>query len=200
MKYTVIALSIVLISATSLMLDAASAPKYELVFADKTTDKFALWKYFGGDEFPGAKGSLTLDKRVRKRGSASMRLDGDFSGGGAYVAIVTSFKNLKQDANGIVFYARAQNIQELSLRLTDSSGQTHQIPRFQVSDKKWTLHRFSFKELEKKHESWGGKADGTFVPPLKGMSFVIGGKRASNTKNKKMSLWIDDVALDVSKK
>ena len=178
---------------------SAAASKYELLFADKTTDKFGLWKYFGGDEFPGAKGALVLDKRVRKRGSAAMRLEGDFSGGGAYVSAVISVKNLKDTVNGLVFYARAENIQEMSLRITDSSGQTHQIPGFQVTNKKWTLHKFDLSALEKKHESWGGKADGKWHPPLKGISFVIGGKRAMNSKSKKMALWIDDVAVDVTK-
>ncbi len=178
---------------------SAYGADYTLLFTDKISDKHGTWKYFGGDEFPGATGMLSLDKRQRQRGAAAMRLDADFTGGGAYVCALTKVTNLKKEAKGIVFFARAENTQQITLRLTDSSGQTHQIPGFQVG-KKWEMIKYDFSGLEKKHESWGGKADGKWNPPIIGISFLVGGNKISNTKIKKASLWIDDIALDVSKK
>src|SRR5579864_1840660 len=38
------------------------------------------WKYIGGEEFPGAKGSLALDGGVAHGGKSSYRLEADFCG------------------------------------------------------------------------------------------------------------------------
>ena len=43
------------------------------------------WKFVGGEEFPGAKGSFVRDTGRSHGGKASYRLDADFRGGGAYV-------------------------------------------------------------------------------------------------------------------
>jgi hypothetical protein len=49
------------------------------------------WSYVGGQEFPGAKGSLARDVSVAHGGSASYRLQADFTGGGAYADVRRSF-------------------------------------------------------------------------------------------------------------
>ncbi len=45
------------------------------------------WRFVGGEEFPGAKGSLRRDTSRSHGGKASCRLVADFRGGGAYVGI-----------------------------------------------------------------------------------------------------------------
>jgi hypothetical protein len=58
------------------------------------------WKYIDGREFPGAKGSLTLDAADAHGGKRSYKLEADFSGGGAYVGVWRDLASLKgRDVN-----------------------------------------------------------------------------------------------------
>ena len=52
------------------------------------------WEYVGGWEFPGAKGSLEWDEAVAHKGKGSLRLDADFTKGGAYVGLWKRFGEL----------------------------------------------------------------------------------------------------------
>jgi len=72
-------------------LAAGEAPKPEVAAAESrvSLDDFEAdpqgWKFIGGQEFPGAKGSLERDTGTAHGGKGSYRLQADFSGGGAYV-------------------------------------------------------------------------------------------------------------------
>ncbi len=49
------------------------------------------WRFSRGEEFPGAKGALTITKDA---GQTCLELAGDFTGGGAYVAAIKDLKEL----------------------------------------------------------------------------------------------------------
>ena len=53
------------------------------------------WKFVGGEEFPGAKGSLARDATRAHGGKASYKLDANFEGGGAYVGNHPAAKHKK---------------------------------------------------------------------------------------------------------
>src|SRR5688500_179520 len=67
------------------------------------------WSFVGGEEFPGAKGSLVLDSAVAHGGTRSYRLSADFTGGGAYVGTWRTLDVLQgQDFTEIRFWAKAE--------------------------------------------------------------------------------------------
>ena len=54
-----------------------------LVKLDEVEDGRTEWTFDNGQEFPGAKGSLTIVKDGPTPGQTCLKLAGDFSGGGA---------------------------------------------------------------------------------------------------------------------
>lgn len=85
------------------------------------------WKFVGGEEFPGAKGSLQRDLSRAHGGKGSYRLDADFRGGGAYVG---TWKDLASaglpDVEQFRLWVRTKNLKRLGVRIVDESGQCHQ--------------------------------------------------------------------------
>jgi hypothetical protein len=87
----------------------------------------ATWKYVGGQEYPGAKGGVSVDSTVAHGGKRSYRLEADFSGGGAYVGIwrnlgVLQGRNFKE----LQIWFKTSTMTWVSIRLSDSTGQCHQ--------------------------------------------------------------------------
>ena len=85
------------------------------------------WKFVGGEEFPGAKGSLTRDPSRSHGGKGSSKLDADFRGGGAYVG---SWKDLQPsglpDIEEFRFWVQARGLDRIGVRVVDETGQCHQ--------------------------------------------------------------------------
>ena len=72
------------------------------------------WSFVGGEEFPGAKGSLVLDPAAAHGGSRSYRLSADFTGGGAYVGTWRALEG--RDFSEIRLWARAEGATRLGVR------------------------------------------------------------------------------------
>lgn len=152
------------------------------------------WKYFGGDEFPGASGRVSVDATQRKSGSRSLRLDADFSGGGAYVSTLRAVGDV--DPIGLAFWVRSENVTEVGIRFTDGSGQTHQTKGVPVKEGEWTLVRLRRDQIVG-GEHWGGKDDGQWHGPLKSVTLMIGKNDLMRPARAQGSLWFDDIALEV---
>src|SRR5262245_25282832 len=114
------------------------------------------WTFVGGEEFPGAKGSLVLDSAVAHGGKSSYRLSADFSGGGAYVGTWRTLDVLKgADFTEIRFWAKAEGANRLGVRLIDSSDQCHQGAVALTASKDWQEVVIKVRDIVG-GEHWGG--------------------------------------------
>ena len=63
-----------------------------------------------GEEFPGAKGSLTVAQDEPAAGQSCLKLAGDFTGGGAYVAAIRNLTDLEaKDVPAIRLQVKSDN-------------------------------------------------------------------------------------------
>ena len=87
----------------------------------------SAWKFIGGEEFPSAKGSLSVETSTVHGGTRSARVEADFIGGGAYVGIWNEPTSLKgTEFKEIHLWVKTANVKRLGFRITDSSDQCHQ--------------------------------------------------------------------------
>ncbi len=127
------------------------------------------WKFDNGQEFPGAKGSLTADPAVLRDGKPSLRLVSDLSAGGNYVSMSREVSQLKLEVESVSFWLKAPKVDRLTLRLIDDGDRCHQISLgFDKPTDDWRLVSFPIQRFfEKrgtaeavqgitKYESWGG--------------------------------------------
>lgn len=139
------------------------------------------WKFIGGEEFPGAKGSSARDTGRAGGGKSSYRLDADFRGGGAYVG---SWKDLETlalpDIEEFQLRVRARNLRRLGVRLVDETGQCHQgsveLPTAGADG--WGEVVLKVRGLVG-GEHWGGAGDGAWHGPPKGLGLNIGAAAAA---------------------
>ena len=86
------------------------------------------WAFNNGQEFPGATGSLSVDADAKRNDRESLKLIGDFTKGGNYVEAGRKLEKTEAvDVRELSFWLRNPDADQLSLRLNDASGQTHQI-------------------------------------------------------------------------
>ncbi|HLQ45885.1 MAG TPA: hypothetical protein VK137_14195, partial [Planctomycetaceae bacterium] len=97
------------------------------------------WRFTRGEEFPGAKGSFTVVKDEPAAGQSCLKLAGDFTGGGAYVAAVKNLKDLgAKDIPAVRLRVKSNNAEVIGIQLVDGSGQTHQRKGVKITpDGKW---------------------------------------------------------------
>jgi hypothetical protein len=146
-----------------------------LVKLDEVDDGQTEWTFDNGQEFPGAKGSLTIVKDVPEKGQSCLKLAGDFTGGGNYVQTLRGLKEVEmKDLAAIRLRVKSDNVKTMSLRLGDRSGQCHQrggVPI--VADGKW--HDIVLKPEEiAGGEHWGGANDGKWHGPADYVALIIG--------------------------
>ena len=165
------------------------------------------WSFQNGAEFPGAGGMVARDSTVRRGGGDSLRLTGDFTKGGLYVAAETAVPDAAVEE--ISLWVRGLDSDSLTLRVTEASGRCHQ---FQLAARKtpdWqqlTLPLRQYFERQGrsdavqgvlKYEAWGGGAesfnnDGSWKGPVRAFSIVMANPgRAPVTR----SLWLSEVKL-----
>jgi len=132
------------------------------------------WKFSRGEEFKGAQGSLSVVKDQPAPGQSCLKLAGDFTAGGAYVAAIRSLGNLGvKDVS--VFHLRVKSDTGASLRfqLKDGTGQTHQRARLPIpGDGQW--HDLVVKPAEVAGgEHWGGANDGQWHAPAQQLAIAL---------------------------
>jgi hypothetical protein len=153
------------------------------------------WKFIGGEEFPGAKGSLSHDSSRSHGGKASFKLEADFRGGGAYVG---SWKELQPglpDVEEFRLWVQARNVDRLGVRVVDETGQCHQkavgLPA--GAGDGWREVALKVRDLVG-GEHWGGANDGAWHGPPRGLGFNIGKDAIGGQANGQATLWIDDLS------
>ena len=159
------------------------------------------WTFTNGPEFPGAVGSLRIDTADRN----CLRLDGDFSKGGNYIAATRNLANV--DVTDISFDLKAPATDRLTIRVGDASGQCHQIVLKISQSATWQTIRFPLAsylankgnsaaaEAVARYESWGGAKDGLWHGPCKYISVLVG--PGSQGRDKPVFLSLADMKLSV---
>lgn len=162
------------------------------------------WRFDNGQEFPGARGGLFSDDTVEAQYRPAIRLDGDFTGGGNYVQVGRSLPKTALDS--LSFWIKAPvGMEQLTIRLIDSTGQCHQFNLKTESHGKWQRMLFPVAqyfekagtsasvELVKRYEGWGGAKDGKWHNPAKDL-YILAGKHAFG-ETLKGSLWIANAKI-----
>lgn len=150
------------------------------------------WSYVGGQEFPGAKGLLARDVSVAHGGSASYRLQADFTGGGAYVGVWRDLATLAvRDVTEIRLWIKATHVTQFGVRINDATGQCHQknaVPLAAAGQ--WQEVVLKIADIVG-GEHWGGANDGQWHGPATGFGLNVGADSVG--KDKQGALWLDDV-------
>lgn len=154
------------------------------------------WRFTNGAEFKGATGSLNVVNDVPETGEAYLKLAGDFTGGGAYVAAIRDLDGIAaRDTTAFRMRLRSENARSLSVQLVDASGQTHQRKALPVKhDGQW--HEMVLIPTDiAGGEHWGGANDGKWHGPARRL--VISITTRSDPEKKQPVLLIDDVKAEV---
>lgn len=158
------------------------------------------WTFDNGQEFPGATGSLTVDDAVTHDGRPSLKLQGDFSGGGQYVQLGRRLPDV--DIDEISLWLKYPNARTLTTRVVDSGGQCHQIGLQVRATDEWQHVRFPLTQFFKRmgtpdavegvarYEKWGGANDGRWHGPATGLYLLTG---LTDPDTKTTVLWVADV-------
>lgn len=150
------------------------------------------WSYVGGQEFPGAKGSVARDVSEAHNSSASYRLQADFTDGGVYVGVWRDLAALAaRDVTEIRLWIKATHVTRLGVRVNDATGQCHQknaVPLAATGGWQEILLRVADVVGG---EHWGGANDGQWHGPAAGFGLNIGADGVGD--GKQGVIWLDDV-------
>ena len=129
------------------------------------------WTFNIGKEFKGAQGNFAVLEGLGPDSGGVAYLEGAFGKGGAYVAIdrkletAIPFKTLK-------FKLKSFDLESVTIRLTDSTGQVHQQVLSLKNSSDWQMVEVkSYKGSG--YVSWGGAKDGKWHDPLCGVSLLL---------------------------
>ena len=176
--------------------EAAGAEATATIRLDEIVEGEHDWRFSRGEEFPGAKGSLTVVKDQPAAGQSCLELAGDFTGGGAYVAAIKELGDLDaKDLAAVRLRVKSDNTAILGVQLVDGTGQTHQQKGVKISpDGQW--HDLEIKPAQVAGgEHWGGANDGKWHGPAK--QFVISLSDKSDEKTRRPVVSLADVRAEV---
>jgi len=142
-------------------LPVAGADITQTVKLDEIEDGAHDWRFSKGEEFKGANGSLKILADQPAAGQSAFELSGDFTGGGAYCAMIKKLDSLDaQDLTALRLRYKSGNAKSITLMLVDGAGQTHQKKGLKLTaDNQW--HDLVVKPVEiTGGEHWGGPNDG----------------------------------------
>ncbi len=151
-----------LMAAWAVVTASANSWGESMVVASQIGALAGAWRFHDGSEFPGAKGSLTLDN------DGVLHLAYDFGGGGNYVA---AYCDLSEPAGlrSVTFNVQKPAEASLTVRVSCADGQTFQKPvtydhagwqRLEFNMANWAGH-------------WGGPDDGVFRLPVKTIGILV---------------------------
>ena len=150
----------------------------------------AGWAFVGGEEFPGAKGSLSIDSTLAHQGSKSCKLSADFRGGGAYVGLWKDLSTLQgKECSEIRLWVKSNGVTRVGVRLADAGEQCHLGSVTLQPTADWQELVLKIRDLVG-GEHWGGANDGKWHGPVKGLGLNVDKSGASEK-----TLWIDDVEV-----
>lgn len=153
------------------------------------------WDLNLGWEFKGAVGSVELLRDQPEPGHNAMRLNVDFTGGGAYVGVKKSLADFDiAGVDAIRMKLRSPDAARFNVMLVDGSGQTHQ--RKDVSftaDGNWRDLVIDPRQIAG-GEHWGGVNDGKWHDPIQLIQISLTPR--GNQDAKKMHLDFADLVMD----
>jgi hypothetical protein len=172
----------------------AAEPANSVPLDDFEADSPA-WRYVGGEEFPGARGSLGRDAGVAHGGKGSYRLEADFRQGGEYVGGWRDLATLGvRDVEQIRFWAKSKGVVQIGVRLNDSTGQCHQTKGIALkATDQWQEVILKVDDLVG-GEHWGGANDGKWHGPPQGFGINLAKRDVTEGQG---TLWIDDLTAIV---
>jgi len=171
---------------------AAFADDAKTVALGDFSSDLAGWDFSLGKEFPGAQGNLWREEKEGSSGKGAASLLGDFSGGGAYVAMI---KGLKEplDVKAIAISFKTSDVSGLVFRITDSTGQTFQQQLEIKESPDWQALKVSDFIGKKGSGHWGGANDGQWHGPAKALSIILDKGKLSNKDQGKGTLIVEKV-------
>jgi hypothetical protein len=151
-------------------------------------DDLEDWRFTRGEEFRGAKGSLTATPEK------TLKLAGDFTGGGAYVGMVRELRELDvQDVAAIKMKVKSQSASRIGVQMVDATGQTHQRSVPIQADNQW--HDLVLDPVKiSGSEHWGGANDSKWHGPPTQMALNV--SKESDPKGKKPVLELTKIVAD----
>lgn len=156
-----------LLALATWVASAPSAPETATVDLDDFETGLQGWRYVGGEEFPGAKGSL-----AREGGAAVIAAD--FGGGGAYVGGWRDLAGFAvRDLVELRLRVKAEGLAAIGVRINDATGQCHQrkgIPLAATAD--WQEVVLKVADIAG-GEHWGGANDGRWHGPAQGFGLNL---------------------------
>ena len=144
----------------------------------------------------GFNGPCARDEAVAKSGTASLRLDLDLRFGGRWVTISKRFGDLDHDITSIRFWVKSNDVSGITFRLDDRTGQVHQQRPAFPADGEWHLIELTTFDSGPGYESWGGAKDRKWHGPPRSVNISV---ELGYVKNKKGTLWIDDLGVTFAK-
>lgn len=177
---------------------AGGAPEEPVSLLDAAS-KTGGWSFNLGPEFPGATGQLVVEAEGGPEGVPCLRMDGDFTAGGGYVAAYVETPALEPDS--VDFLLKTTGSPTAIIRVEDSSGQVHQI-RYRLDDSRdWQRVHFPIHDFFAhmgtsraipgiaNYERWNGAADGKWRGPIKRVGILLS-KRHLGQGNSTGSLFL----------
>lgn len=153
------------------------------------------WNFTNGPEFKGATGSLTVVPREPGVGPGCLKLSGDFSAGGAYVAMNRTLPDIEmQDVAAFRLSVNSHHAASVSIQVVDASGQTHQRKGVKLpTDGGW--HDFAIVPTEiAGGEHWGGANDGRWHGPPRRVQIAL--TKSSDPNGLQPSLLVAEVRAE----
>lgn len=149
------------------------------------------WRFGNGPEFPGAVGSHTIDP-LAHTGTSSGRLQADFTAGGNYVQIVSS---LNKDITELTWWSQTDEARAVTLRLVDSTGQTHQ-QRVALTAGDW--QKLTVRDFNggAGYAHYGGANDGAWHGPAQSMALLL--NKSNLPASQKGAIRFDDVGAKIT--
>ena len=139
-------------------------------------------RFWEGREFPGAKGSVSVDD------AHVIHTRFDFSGGGHYVETAFDLEP-PQAVKSVTFQANKPAGFELTVRVSDAKGQCFQkTVHHAVSG--WAAFRF---DMANWTGSWGGPDDGVLQQPIKRFAILVENSRQPDPTGE---LLLKEIALE----
>jgi hypothetical protein len=191
------------ISIGLLTLPSPTIAEEPIPILESGRDNFG-WKFDNGREFAGAKGGINIDQDVTHGSNPSLKLTGDFTEGGAYVRAAGTFT--AGDITEISFWLKNPKLNNLTVRLIDSTKQCHQFKLKVEPSTEWQQVVFKPQQYFAKtgamdgnkviaYQSWGGSADKEWHGSAGTIDILIGKPPAEAGDSKISEIWIADAMI-----